>query len=369
MSRPFDISQSGSVSFLPEYCLPRGGSAEILRLLIVLLIFMVSPHSANASGVVSRHGRLQAQGNRLVDRDGRPISLAGASLFWGNEGWHGQKFWNAEVVRHLAADWSAALVRAPMGVEDPGGFLEFPESNRARLLAVVEACLEADIYVIIDWHSHDAEAHRAEAVAFFRDMARRFGKHDHVIYEIWNEPRHVEWAATIKPYAEEVIKAIREHDPDNLIVVGSGDWSTEVDVAAADPLIDPNVAYSFHFYAASHRDEKRQQAQRALDLGKPLFVTEWGSCESNGDGRIDAKSTEEWMRWMKINGISHCNWAVNDKAEAASALQPGSSTRGGWREEDLTASGQLARHMIRGWLESASTGQRPDQPAGEMLPR
>ena len=49
------------------------------------------------------------------------------------------------------------------------------------------------------------------------------------------------WPA-VRAYAERVIAAIRQHDPVNLIIVGTPCWSQQVDVAAAAPLDDVNVA-------------------------------------------------------------------------------------------------------------------------------
>ena len=38
-----------------------------------------------------------------------------------------------------------------MGV-DKGGYLDHPDQEKAKMVAVVEAAIEHDIYVIIDWH-------------------------------------------------------------------------------------------------------------------------------------------------------------------------------------------------------------------------
>jgi endoglucanase len=55
------------------------------------------------------------------------------------------------------------------------------------------------------------------------------------------------------------------------------------------------------------------------------------------------------MDFLKTRGISHLNWAVNDKREGASALKPGSSTKGGWSAEQLTESGTFVRKIVSGW--------------------
>lgn len=298
---------------------------------------------------------LSVRGNQVL-AGGQPASLAGASLFWSNTGWGGERFYNASVVKWLKQDWNATLVRAAMGVEARGGYLHDREANVARVKAVIDAAIANDIYVIIDWHSHRAEKHRDEAIAFFQDMARTYGHRPHVIYEIYNEPLRVSWSDTIKPYAEAVIGAIRAIDPDNLIVVGTPNWSQDVDVAAADPIPGPNIAYALHFYAGTHGQFLRDKAQVALDRGVALFVTEWGAVNANGDGPVATAETQAWMSFLAARGISHANWAINDKAEGASALVAGSSASGGWPAERLTASGALARQIISNWKAAP---QRP----------
>jgi len=38
--------------------------------------------------------------------------------------------------------------------------------------------------VIIDWHDDNADRQREQAQAFFEEMARNWGKHPNVIYEL-----------------------------------------------------------------------------------------------------------------------------------------------------------------------------------------
>ena len=80
----------------------------------------------------------------------------------------------------------------------------------------------------------------------------------------------------IKTYARFIIPAIRAIDPDGVIIVGTDTWSQGVRAAADSPLDFPNVMYALHFYAGSHRDELRANADYALSKKLPIFVTEWG---------------------------------------------------------------------------------------------
>ena len=242
-----------------------------------------------------------------------------------------------------------AGTRAALGVHNGDlGYQQQPATEKAKVKRVIEAAIANDIYVLIDWHDHHAEDHVDDAVAFFSEMAQTYGSHPHVIYEIYNEPLNVSWSDTIKPYAEKVIAAIRAHDPDNLIIVGTRKWSQRVDEAAADPIADPNVAYTLHFYAGTHKADLRAIAQKALDAGVALMVTEWGTMDSTGDGKIDHASVSEWMTFMKANHLSHASWAVSNKAETSSIVQPHVTKVSGWTADELTPNGRLLRTLLRG---------------------
>ena len=300
------------------------------------------------STLVQKHGRLRIDQNKIVDKNNHPICLAGNSFFWSNDNWGGEKFYTPEVVSWLKIDWNTKIVRASMGVEDPGGYLDNKISNKNRVKTIVDAAINEGIYVIIDWHSHHAEDYTNEAVLFFKEMATIYGEYDNIIYEIYNEPLDISWSEIIKPYAIEVISMIRSIDPNNIIVVGTPEWSQRVDLAAADPIEGySNIAYTLHFYTIYHHQWLRDRASAALDDGIAIFITEWGSI---GYTQIDSEANK-WMNWCFANKISHVNWAVNDKEEEWSIVVPGASTTGNWTDNELTDAGKLAKNIIKNWPE------------------
>lgn len=306
--------------------------------------------SAAERSVVSRHGSLSVKGNQIVDSLGEPIALAGTSFFWSNSPWEGAAFYEPEVVGYLKDGWGVTWVRAALGVEGEGGYIEEPEANLERVQRVLDAAIRAGIYVVVDWHSHRAEDYETEAVEFFGKIARTYGHQANLIYEIYNEPIESDWQTQIKPYAETVIGAIRQWDRDNLIVVGTPQWSQDVDVASADPITGyDNIAYSLHFYAGSHGEELREKARVAMRNGIALMVTEWGTVSADGTGPVNYESTEAWFAFMRQHGISHANWSICNKPEGASAFLPDTSPEGPWTSEDLTESGRFVRELIRGW--------------------
>lgn len=294
------------------------------------------------------HGRLQVDGVKITSAlHGQPVQLRGMSLFWSQWG-EGSKYYNEAAINQLVDDWKINVIRIAMGIgEDINGYLKNPEIEKAKVIAVVDAAIARGIYVIIDWHSHEAELELEASKAFFAEMAQLYGDYPNVIYEVYNEPIAQPWVTTIKPYCESILDTIRVHDTDNLVICGTRNWSQEVEEVATNKITDNNVAYTLHYYAASHQANLRAKAQRAINKGVPLFVTEFGTCEASGNGVVDKAESNLWWQFLKENDISWCNWSVSDKVEAASILTSGSSSTGNWSLANYTESGLFVRNELR----------------------
>ncbi|GAA4115003.1 hypothetical protein GCM10022393_14910 [Aquimarina addita] len=328
-----------------------------LFLIVLLLLFSIHLHSQS---IVQEHGRLRVSGNQVVDKNNQPLSLAGNSLFWSNAG-DTSDFYDGETVTHLASDWNSSIIRVAMGVketwDDGNGYIDSPNAQKTKIRKVIDQAIATGMYVIIDWHTHDAEQYTTEAADFFKEMAQLYGDKPNVIYEIYNEPIFQSWS-TVKNYADTVIAAIRSEDQDNLIIVGSPTWSQDVDVASADPIDDINTAYTLHFYAGTHRDGLRDKATTAMNNGIALFVTEWGAVDASGDGDLDIEETAKWMQFFKDNYISHVNWSVSDKpsntdptrTETSSIVQLGKGIDG-LKNNQLTETGVYIKDIIENWSD------------------
>jgi len=294
--------------------------------------------------VVQQHGQLSVKGNRIVDKNGQPVVLRGMALYWSQ--WKGQ-FYNTNAVKWLRDDWRCTIVRASMAVGS-GGYLANPEREKAKVKTVVQAAIDLGIYVIIDWHDHNAHRNPAQAQAFFEEIARAYHQYPNVIYELWNEPLNShDWSTVIKPYHEAVIPKIRAHDPHNLIVCGTQTWSQDVDKASRDPLKFDNVAYTLHFYTSTHKQSLRNKAATALRNGVALMVTEWGASEASGNGYLDVDETRRWWDFMDQNQLSWCTWSVADLRETSAALRPGANPNGGWTTNEISRAGLLVREELR----------------------
>ncbi|MFT7558965.1 MAG: endoglucanase [Flavobacteriales bacterium] len=279
--------------------------------------------AATAFDVSAAVEPLRTSGNQILV-GGEAKALGGHSLFWHNVPEAGALY-NAETITRLKNDWNSKVIRAAIGIEvgfnsdrtyhgDKNGSLD-------AIDRVVNAAVANDMYAIIDFHTHHANDIENTAHDFFSTVSSRYGHLDNVIYEVFNEPEwcgeQSRWGSTIKPYAERVISTIRQNDPDNLVIVGTTCFSQDVDVAAADQINDVNVAYTLHFYAASHKQDLRNKAQLALDRGAPLFVTEWGTTIFDGNGFVDEAETRTWINWLNERGISHANWSASTQPESS----------------------------------------------------
>lgn len=316
---------------------------SFLKLIIWPIIFFTAV-SLSALTPVETHGKLTTDGGYLLDQSGKIVQLRGMSFYWSTESWPGYKYYTAATVDALVDSWKCTVVRAAYDRNNSNN------SGWDGVKVVIDEAIKKGIYVIIDWHSHTAEQQESTAIEFFKTQAQTYKNTPNVIFEPYNEPIKAggasdgssaeakkTWTA-IKPYLKNVTKAIRGQGADNLVILGTPYYSQYVDVAAVDQVLDDsgnvfkNVAYSFHFYAASHGSQAYyvkndptgagglEGGFLANAIGKiPIFITEWGTTHSDGGESgahtyVDLTNTNWWFD-KYINGayhISWCNWSVSD---------------------------------------------------------
>ena len=318
----------------------------ISRSITIGLIFLALLVSAKNPGPVEVHGQLRVNGNQLTDSSGKPAQLRGISLSWSL--WEGKKYYNPVVVDWLTKDFKINLLRASMGVQPDSGYLNNSAEQLILMTKVIDQCITNGIYVLIDWHDHNADQHLGQSKKFFSLMAQKYAGKPNVIYEIFNEPVHQTWPV-VKKYAIEVIKEIRKFDKKNIIVIGSPRWDQDVDLVASDPITGyENLIYSFHFYASdpNHQEKLRAKAEVAMHMGIALFVTEWGVGESNGNGEFNRKKTKIWLEWLEKNKLSWDVWHITDKKETTAMLVPGAAVKGEWKKDELTDCGCYIRDVL-----------------------
>jgi aryl-phospho-beta-D-glucosidase BglC (GH1 family) len=315
--------------------------------LLLVIPCLLSAQEIPSDPPVARCGQLHVEGTQLTSARGEPVTLRGMSLF--DTSSYGE-YANPAVLAWLRDDWKATIFRAAMYTEYNGKFVG--EAAYQPLFSAVQAAIDTGMYVLVDWHiltDGNPLKHLTEAKDFFTRVATRFGRYPNVLYEICNEPngKGVTWAEAIKPYALEVIPAIRTLAPDSVIIVGTPVWSSEPEVAAADPLPFPNVMYTLHFYAGTHDRSFLDKIDQARSAGAAVFVTEWGTTNAQVTGTLFVPRALAWAAGLAERRISWANWSLGTKLEPASALKPLANPAGSWRAGELTESGLLMRSLLR----------------------
>ncbi len=300
---------------------------------------------------VSIHGKLSVEGTDIVDKNGNKFQLRGIST-------HGLQWFpqyvNQDAFYYMRDKWGINTVRLAMYSNPNDGY---KKEIHELVKNGVEYAKNAGIYVIIDWHilnDGNPNTNKQSAIEFFKEMTDLYKDYDNVIYEICNEPNgDVQWERDIKPYAEEVIREIRNVDDDAIIVVGTPTWSQDVDIVAQNPITGyENIMYTLHFYAATHKEGLRQKAQTALDKGLPLFVTEFGICDASGNGNLDIEEANTWIEFLNQNNISWMCWNLSNKDESSAILKNTDKTTD-WEDGDLSESGK--------WLVEALNNSKQDE--------
>ena len=329
----------------------------MVKLLKFFIIFMVGIYQvpAYAESIhsfktypVRDNGQLKVDGNNLINQYGKQVQLRGISSFWLN--WIGE-FSNPSSIKTLKEEWGINIFRAAMGVEVEFGYLKEPVSMVTKVESLIQTCIKQDLYIIVDYHAHEANKDLQAAQKFFAYIAKKYGKYPNIIYEIWNEPLKVSWDEEIRPYMVDVIKTIRRYDPDNIILVGSPYWCQKVSEAYDNPVKDKNVMYTTHFYTGSAGEERRREIERLWQAGCPIFVSEFGVSIYDGgtlDRNVYLDEADRWIDWMNDRKISWLAWSLCDKNEASALLLPGASKNGSWNDNELSKAG----HYIKKRLQS-----------------
>lgn len=314
--------------------------------MLCLLTWSLYVRTAAAASFVEEHGKLAVSGTKLVDEHGQTVELKGVSTH--GIAWFPQ-YINKEAFQTMREQWNVNCVRLALYTEEYGGYCTGDKENRKNLEQLIDSGVsyakELGMYLIIDWHvlsEKNPGVHLKEAKKFFRKMAEKYDGCDNVLFEICNEPNGETTWEEIKAYAKKVIKVIRNSQKKGraIVIVGTPQWSQNVEAASLDPIKDTHVLYAFHFYAATHGKAYRERVSSALKRGLPVIVSEFGICDASGNGSINYQEADAWRKFLKKHKISKCAWNLSNKAETSALLNSGCEKVSGWKKSDLSESGK-----------------------------
>lgn len=316
--------------------------------------------AARVLAAPSVNGKLSVRGTDLVDSFGNTVQLRGLSTH--GLAWFPQ-YVNEKLFGELRKEWGVNAVRLAMYTAESGGYCTDGDKEKLKELVKsgVQYAAKADLYVIVDWHilsDGNPNQYREEAVSFFKEISGELADDDHVLYEICNEPNSGTSWGEIKAYAREVIPVIRKNAPDAVILVGTPNWSQQVDLAAADPITEyGNLMYTLHFYAATHAGALQNTMAEAVDAGLPVFVSEFGICDAGGNGEIDKEQAKIWVQLMDRLKISYVAWNLSNKEETSAVLKSSVDKVSDFTADDLSDSGEWFCRVLAAAKEKARAAE------------
>ncbi len=299
-----------------------------------------------------KHGKLHVDGIYLKDSHNEKYQLRGASLH-GIQWDVGYNYISKEAFQSLRDEWGVTAIRLPVYVTQ-GGYTEGAASAMdTRIQNAVKYATDLGMYVLIDWHVHDAyggscnpNSWKSQSKSFFEKYAKMYKSYGNVLFEICNEPVNTPWyngsGNDLYSYANAIVPVIRKYT-DAIVIVGTNTWSQQPDEVADHKLSYKNTMYTVHFYSATHiggdGNWVYDNVKKALNRGVPVMCTEFGVCDASGNGSYNIDSANKWMSLFDQYGISYFCWQLSNKNESSSYLKSSCSKRSKWTSGDLSTTG------------------------------
>lgn len=277
------------------------------------------------------NGKLSVVGPDLVNQEGEKIQLYGLSTH--GIQWFG-RYCNFDTLAAITSEFGINIVRFSMTTSEGGycsGNTLVKEQMLQDLHEGIDAATKLGLYVIVDWHMVGATdpadknplTYLEESKEFFSYISEYYKDQDNILFEIMNEPNGSTTWADCKKYANEVIPCIRKNS-DGIILVGNPRWTADLNSVMKDPLVGyNNIMYTYHFYARDHKNTT--QVKTAYDSGFPVFISEFGFMNSDGDGPISETNGNAWKEVLDSRNISYVAWNISNSECSSSIFKQNSS--------------------------------------------
>lgn len=318
---------------------------KLTKFKICMLFLLIFSNSfIYSEKFVTKHGQLKVQGTFIMDKNNEKIVFRGVSLGWSNEHY---KFYNESIVKWLKDDWNVTAIRTTIGVEPENGYLDSPLKTTEQIFNVIDAAIKNDIYVIVAWHC--SNMHYSQSKDFFIQVAKKYGKHPNIIYEIFTEPDNESWS-DLKSYYQNLITDIRNFDKQNIILISASYWTQQLNEVTVDPLVGfSNIMYTVHFCVGESGKDFREKCDYAISKGIPVIVTDHLLTNCSCNGNLFIAEWNDWTLWFEKNYISWLVWSISDKNESCSMLLPNANSNGHWNKNELNQSGIVIREKLKSY--------------------
>ena len=206
------------------------------------------------------------------------------------------------------------------------GYLSSKDETIAEIEKIIKICVDLGMYCIIDWHNLDdyIMTYKDDAKEFFNYFSKKYADIPNVLYEVCNEPYNDD-ASTLAAYVDELRKTILANTTNPIIITGVGMPENDGDTMFTRALALKNelsaigitdVFISPHFYGYNFTTILESCLQNDI----PLFVSEWGNSDIDGDGQYHDTSSTLSMKKIHEDCIPNSVWKLTDQAMTSSLL-------------------------------------------------
>jgi fibronectin type 3 domain-containing protein len=310
---------------------------------------------------------LHTSGNWILDPNNNQVTLRGCSVVC-PEYQTGTKNTNQiiDLIANSATGWFTRVVRLPVCTSGNAA------TDYALIDPIVQHCIAKGLYVIVDLHfvqdygSAAGQVPQSQVLNFWNTIAPHYASSPNVIFEVYNEPVNPADWNTWKSYIQPVVNAIRAVAPNNLILMGSPQWSTFVNQAVSNQITGGNIVYVYHLYpnqgapTTSFLDGKYGTAANSV----PVVLGEFGwqnpgdsvtTGTTSGFGTplktyMEAHKNINWVAWVANN--TETNW-LPIMFDASWNLLGGDSYEG---------------QFVHDWLNADQNDHQPSNPSAPPVP-
>lgn len=267
---------------------------------------------------------LHVEGNAIKDVNGDSVILRGVDLIdlAATQQWEGginqmiDRLTNPDDTQGSSPGWATKILRLAVVPNDAGsgtpvGYQPGIQYYERFLRPTVDYARKKGLYVIIDWHYVDTTTlHQETTTAFWQDIAPHFAADSNVLFELYNEPTNAGSWATTKPDMQTWYDLVRGAAPDNLVLVGTPNWSQLVGNAANDPLEGTNIVYVAHMYPQHWQAQSLKDQITTASALVPVFMTEWGFWNSPMDPLLNGTITSYGDPLKQFIEERHLSWSA-----------------------------------------------------------
>ena len=127
----------------------------------------------------------------------------------------------------------------------------------------------------------------------------------------------MEWSAITK-YAYAICHVIRQYSQQAVIILGTPDYSFQIETPLEEPFSAENILYSYHYYAGLHNDYS--VFRRTVEKGLPIIVSEWG-ISKNTSGEPELDGGKEWSETVTAKAGDKVRFRIQFKNTGNTTLK------------------------------------------------